>query len=270
MAINSLSDFSGCQVEELIFYITGTRTTVANNLFSMFGLASTAGTGTLAGTSTASGIVPTDLTTGCPIIQDFPTSGVGYITNIHASCSTNANYWISDLLFKAGAYSFNASQTLSGQPSFASRCPDYTGGSAYGKGNRIIYEQVTAATGNQSVAVTYTNQDGTTGRTTGTIGTGADYTVGRCLVLPLQGGDTGVQMIESVTGTVASAGTFNILVVRPLFMYKQDTISNNYMLFDAIKLGMPIIYQDSALAVYVYAPGTSSGTAFFTMEIRSK
>lgn len=63
--------------------------------------------------------------------------------------------------------------------------------------------------GSQSIAVTYTNQDGVTGRTTGTIAaTGVAPIVGRMLQLPLQAGDTGVQKIESVTSTVSTAGTF--------------------------------------------------------------
>lgn len=270
MAILSLQDYIKSQVDDISFGTSGSRTSVANTLFSMFGIAGSAGTGVLAGTSTAAGVVPTDGTTGCPVITNFASGGKGYLSKINLYSSSTANFQVYDMLFKAGAYAYNANQTLSGQPVISGRCPDYDGGAVWGVGNVIILEQVTVGTLVQNVAVTYTNQNGTAGRSTGTVACPAAMIVGRSMILPLQAGDTGVQKIESVVGSVASAGTFNILICRPLFYMKCEVMSNGQQDFDALKLGMIEIYQDSAIVIFCFPPSTSTGTITLIMEIRSK
>ena len=82
-------------------------------------------------------------------------------------------------------------------------------------GLELWVEAVTAFTRNLSIAVTYLDQDGNAG-TTGTVSTGIAPIVGRCIRLPLASGDTGLRTITGVTATVSTAGTFNILIVRPL------------------------------------------------------
>lgn len=230
---------------------SGARTTIANAWFSMFDLAGTPGAGTLAGSSTAAGVVPTDATAGCPLIN-FST-GTGYLSHMDYSNTVACRLRLCDMLFKAGAYAFNAATTLAAQPSYSSRivASDYTG-------TQIWIECVTAFTGNLSVAVTYTNQSGTTARTTGTFATGTALTVGRMMQLPLQAGDTGVQKIESVTGTVATVGTFNVLVLRPLWNGRVR-VANDQSTDGQDKLGLPIVFSDSALITMINADSTASG-----------
>ena len=50
------------------FAKTAARTSVATGWFSVFDLAGNPGAGVLAGTSTTTGVVPTDATAGCPTI----------------------------------------------------------------------------------------------------------------------------------------------------------------------------------------------------------
>jgi len=117
---------------------------------------------------------------------------------------------------------------------------------------------VTAATNNQAVNVTYTNQSGTGSRSTGAVGIGAAPTVGPMWQLPLQAGDTGVQGVTGVVGTVATAGTFNVLVIRPLWTGR--VIAANFGdLHDYMRVGLPRVFDTSALCVCVNADGTSSG-----------
>lgn len=239
---------------------TTTRTTIAAMWFSVFDIAGNPGAGTLAGSNTANGVVPTDATTGCPVLNAFSGSNKGYVTNIEFGNTVASRLRLFDMVFKAGAYSFNANTTLSAQPSYAGRMPngDY-------RGTEIWVEFVTASTGTQSVAVTYTNQDGTTARTTGTVVTVAG-TVGRLFQLPLQAGDTGVQKIESVVGSVASAGTFNILVLRPLWTgrVKAANDGDKHNLYDT---GCPEVFADSALFVAIAADSTSSGIPEMQIEV---
>jgi hypothetical protein len=67
-----------------------------------------------------------------------------------------------------------------------------------------------------------------------------------------------VQKIESVTGTVASAGTFNIVVARPLWRGRVHAINFGDS-HGPDRTLMPIVYGDSALCVMLNADSTSSG-----------
>lgn len=261
MAITSFNGIIAAGKQFVPYAKTATRTTVATAWFSLFDLAGDPGAGTLAGTSTTAGVVPTDATAGCFPINAFAGGATGYLNSVNFGSSVACRIRLFDLLFKAGAYAFNASQALTGQPSFASRVP----GGDY-KGLEIWVEQVTAATGNQAVNVTYTDQDNNAGATTGATGIGAAPTVGRCWQLPLAAGDSGVRLIENVVGTVATVGTFNVLVLRPLWAGRVKFAGDGDAHGPAIT-GLPEIFADSALFALVAADSTSSGLPNLDMTI---
>lgn len=251
--ILTLNDFIAAAKQKITLNKTATRTTVATGRFSLFDIAGNPGGGTLAGSSTANGSVPTDATAGYPVLNAFGGSATGRLARAEFGSSVACRLAIYDRLFLAGAYAFNASQALSSQPSYSGRLP----GADY-KDTELWVEQVTAATGNQAVNVTYTDQDGNAGATTGAVGIGAAPTVGRCWQLPLAAGDTGLQKIENVAGSVATAGTFNVMVLRPLWSGRVR-INNDGDVHDLLKTGLPQLYADSALYVMVAADSTSSG-----------
>jgi hypothetical protein len=259
VAIASLDNYIASAKQRIQFIKTASRTAVAAQPFSVIDLAGNPGAGTLAGSNTANGLVPTDATAGYPIITAFGGS-VGYLSKIEFGSTVAGWVDIYDRVFLAGAYAFNAATTLASIPSYSSRIPgsDYTG-------TQIWLEQVTASTGSQSVAVTYTNQAGTASRTTGTVVTAANI-VGRCWQLPLQAGDSGVQVVNSVTGTVATVGTFNIMVLRPLWSGRING-ANGGDVHDMLKTGMPQVYADSALFAIVTPDSTATGVPEFTVEI---
>ncbi len=245
---------AAANTQEVGWLKTAARTTIAASWFTLFDVAGTPGAGVLAGTSTTAGVVPTDATVGCPTIDAFTGANTGYINTVDFGCSVAARLRVYDLLFKAGAYAFNAAQALSSQPSYSSRIP---GGTDY-KGLQIWIECVTVFTGNLSIAVTYTNENGTTGRTTGTVATGVAPTLGRMIQLPLQAGDNGVQKIESVTATVATVGTFNVLVMRRLWSGR-CRIANDGDAHGPDKTGLTKVFTDSALYPIINTDSTSSG-----------
>lgn len=247
--------------QRLRIFKTATRTSVAVIPFSIFDLAGEPGAGTLGGTSTSAGVVPTDATAGCPVVNAFTGSNTGYVTRFEASSTVAGRVSLYDMVFKAGAYSFNANTTLSSQPSFSGRMP----GTNYA-GTELWLETVTAFTGNQSIAVTYTNESGTAARTTGTIATGVAPTVGRLLRLPLQAGDMGLQKVESVVSTVSSAGTFNVLVLRKL-AEARIRIANDAAFQGPDLTGLPILFADSALIAIVNADSTSTGLPELVVDI---
>lgn len=262
MAITTLDGYIAAPMQRVSMIKTASVTAVALMPTQVLQAAGNPGAGTLAGTSTAAGVVPTDATAGFPTINAFGGGATGYIGNMTFGSTVACRFDLFDCLFKAGAYAFNAATTLASQPSYSSRV---AGGTDY-TNTEIWIEAVTAFTGNQSIAVTYTNQDGTAARTTGTIATGVAPIVGRMLQLPLQAGDTGVQKIESVTSTVATVGTFNVLVLRRLWSGR--VIAANFGdVHDFMKTGMPLVFADSALMPIVRPDSTATGIFELVAEI---
>ncbi len=253
MTIATLDDLIAAPKQFIPFCRTASRTSVAFMPTSLIDLAGQPGAGTLAGTSTTTGTVPTDATAGFPTINAFGGGASGYIAALTPMSSAIARLRLYDCLWKAGAYAFNASTSGQTPTSYSSRVP---GGTDY-SGLEIWLEQVTAGTGVQNVNVTYTNEAGTTGHSTGTIATATNI-VGRMHRLPLQAGDSGVQGVTGVVGSTASAGTFNILVLRPLWTGRHGAAytGENQDLF---RMGMPEIFADSALFAVSQPDSTSTG-----------
>jgi hypothetical protein len=255
MAITSFDPgIIGAAKQFASFSKTATRTSVAAQWFSVFDLAGNPGAGTLAGTSTTTGVVPTDATAGCPKIDAFGGGATGYLAHVDFGSSVACRIKLFDLLWKGGAYAFNANTSGNTPASYASRIP----GGVYGD-EQIWVEQVTAGTLVQNVAVTYINQSGTAGRSTGTVAAPAAMIVGRMFQLPLQAGDTGVQGVTGVVGSVASAGTFNVLVMRPLWSGRVRT-ANDGDTHGPDKTLLPELFADSALVMTIAADSTSTGT----------
>ena len=262
MAITTLDGYIAAAKQKIVLTKTSGMTTVAANFGETLHLAGNPGAGTLAGSNTANGVVPTDATPGFPLINAFGASATGYLTGVDFSSTVACRMKLVDVLFKAGAYPYNTNTTLSSQPSYSSRVP---GGTNFG-GLELWVEAVTAFTGNLSIAVTYTNQDGTAARTTGTVTTNAAPIMGRMIQLPLQARDCGIQKIESVVATVSTVGTFNLLVVRPLWE-GNIRLANAGDIHDFMKTGMPQVFADSALGLFIAADSISTGIPSLLLEV---
>ena len=256
MAITTLDGLIAATKQRVPIKKTASRTAVANGWFSTIDLAGDPGAGVLAGASTTAGVVPTSTTAGMPLLNAFGGGANGHLINVEYSSVVASRIMLYDLLWKGGPYSFNATPGTNTPGSFSARVP---GGTDF-TNTEIWVEQVTAATGNQAVNVTYINQSGTAGRTTGATGISAAPTVGRMWQLPLQAGDTGVQGVTGVAGTVASAGTFNVLVIRPLWLGR--VLTANYSdLHDYLRVGMPRVFDTSALQICINPDSTATGAS---------
>lgn len=232
--------------------------------------------GTLALGNTSSGIVPTDATATFPAI-DFTASeaylvGVGFVPD-RGVC----RLLLYDMLFGVGEIAYTAATTtLTAQPSYASRVP-----SAAYNGLQLWLEVSTAfASGNNwTVAVSYTNQSGVSGRTA-TIGplAAASLVLGLCYQFPLPAGDTGVQQVNSITvtnGTTAmTAGGFNVIVARPLWHASCQgpdegtggIIGRPY--HHSIEMvGMPRVYPTSALCVMTNSDSAAAASVTADLEL---
>jgi hypothetical protein len=271
MAITTLDGYIAAAKQKIPFTKVAARTTVATQWFSLIDVAGQPGAGTLAVGNTANGLVPNDSTAGYPVINAFGGANLGYLSIVEFGNSVACRMSIIDRLFHAGAYAFNQASptTLASQPSYASRvpgAPDYSG-------LELWLEVVTAfVTGNNwSASISYTNQAGTAGRTaTIPANNAAALTLGRMIQFSLQAGDSGVQSIQSVSVsngvTAMTAGTFNILVARPLWSGR-IMVSNDADTHGLDKTGMPQVYTDSALQVLVAADSVSGGVPDLLFEI---
>lgn len=259
MAITTVDGWIAAARQRLSMCKTATATTVAAQWFTLLDVAGQPGAGSLTIGNTANGLVPTDATAGFPTIDAFGGGNTGYLGAVTFSNSVACRFELKDRLFHVGSISMTAlaTTTLASQPSFLGRCPD-----GAGVGNEIWLEfnQVVSATAT-TITVTYTNEAGTTGRSTGATATLSGFTTRRLLQLPLQAGDKGVSKIESVIvgGIVATTGTVNVIVARPLWSGGRVKVANDGGAHGMDTTQLPQVYADSALWPIVAADSTSSG-----------
>jgi hypothetical protein len=261
MAIASLNDYIAALKQRLTWMKNASRTTVAGIPFTIFDLAGNPGAGALAIGNTANGVVPTDAVAGYPVIGTFG-GAIGYLSKVEFGCSVACRLTIFDRVFAAGAYAYNADVTLASQPSYLGRLPssDY-------KNLELWVEAVTAFTGTPSVEINYLDQDGGAGDT-GVFSCGAALTLGRCCQIPLASGDAGIQRVDRVRGTVATVGTFNVMALRRLWSGRVPSVAAGDV-HDLLRTGLPRVYEDSALYIFITADSTSSGIPEITIEVAS-
>lgn len=259
MAITTLDGYIASAKQRVTFMKNTSRTGVAGRWTSVFDIAGNPGAGTLNVGNTANGLVPTDATAGFPVLNAFGGSA-GYLSKVDFGSTVASRLMLYDRLFHAGAYAYNANTTLASVPSFASRVPN----TIYA-GLQIWVEAVTAMTGVLNVNVGYKNEAGVS-HTTGVKAVDVALILGRMYQLSLAAGDSGVSQIESVVATVASGGTFNIVVVRPLWIGCVPTVGGGDI-HGLDKTGMPVVYTDSAMQVAVAAYSTATGVPSVEFEV---
>lgn len=271
MSIVTWDGYVAAPKQALLYNKTGTVTTVANNWFSNHTLAGSPGAGVLAASATvttaaaSAGVVPTDTLAGCPFI-DVKT-GSYYLSRIKYLNSVASQVLVYDRLWHVNmATATLGTGTITAPASYAGRLP------AGSFNNLLIVLEITTAIAASAVtvSVTYTNQSGTAGRTTGASASLSGFTVNRWVFMPLQSGDSGVQLIQNIVvgGVAAATGAFNIAVIRPLWFGNVGTANTGGTEgFD--QTGAPEIYVDSCLQVATLPLSTSSGAPTMILEVAS-
>jgi hypothetical protein len=260
MAITTLDGYIGAAKQTILHAKTATITAVAQQITSVGHLAGSAGSTTLAGTNATVGVIQTDALTGYPVINAFTGGAKGYISRIGGYYSVSGRLILVDFLLKLGTFAFNAAVSGLTTLDISGRVP---GGTDF-TGCEIWLEAVTAFTGNQTIAVTYIDGNNAA-QTTGTIATGVAPIIGRCLRLPRANG-RGVKSITGVTSTVSTVGTFNVLIVRPLH-YMRIPFAGYSEQRDLYGTGMPEVFADSALGLFVQPDSTASALPAWEIEI---
>ncbi|MBX9580466.1 MAG: hypothetical protein K2X87_09175 [Gemmataceae bacterium] len=142
-----------------------------------------------------------------------------------------------------------------------------------GAGNQIWLE-INAFLGTTGTTVTasYTNQSGTSGRTTkaAVIGGTGWRESERMFPLALQDGDTGVQAVASVTlaATTAATGNFGVVVVRPLLLVNiSGTASGGQRDCVAGLPQIPRVDTDACLSLAWYAQSTTPPALYGSLSM---
>ena len=147
--------------------------------------------------------------------------------------------------------------------------PRYTDG----EGVQMMAVTISSRTGGQSFTASYTNSDGTAGRTTpavvqnavgapGTITTSATATANASggPFIPLQSGDSGVRSVESVTMAGADTGFFALVLVKPIAQSVIRGIDAPYEK-DMLLMGSELerVQDDAYLTLLAMPNGSLSG-----------
>lgn len=244
-------------------FVKGSVTKLSNVLHSVWNTGTgdwPAGSLTVGNTTT--GVVPTGATTGAlPLGNNPGGSLLRWLTCFDLlGVAGQVQQILYDRLFHVGSVALTslATTTLSSQPSYSARVP-----SDYSETEIMLELNAASSATATTVEVTYVNEAGTTGRTTGPQSVN-NMLSGQMVMMPLQAGDRGVSKISSIIvgGTVATLGSVNVLVVRRLISRPAVFGSEGGSIFEtkAIAAGMRRIYDDSCLALICGSPSTFTGT----------
>lgn len=145
---------------------------------------------------------------------------------------------------------------------------------ATGEGVKAMIVCTTPMTSNGNVVVSYTNSDGTAGRTStsailnttvvGGIVSSADTSLSAnsyTPFIPLAGGDKGIRSIEAITNQTAVGGFYAVVLVRPIasIQLRELNTATEIELFRQRGGTLPQIF-DGAYLNWIYTPG-QNGTA---------
>ena len=221
-----------------------------------------------------SGALPTTATTPARNVagafgQNDPTGGRQlWLLGIEGYSSIAANYLIYDRLAQVGGLS---GAVITAQTCNISSTRYNTAQTAVGVQIAI---EIGAAVGTTAttISASYTNQDGTAGRTTKLIafgGTG-NRELQRVLFLPLADGDTGVLSVQSVTvaANTGTVGNFAVLLIKPLIQVG-TSYAGGCFIRDAVTNApaLPEVLPGACLSAMFIGPGIVSPQIMMTLHM---
>ena len=267
MAITTADGWFAAAKQRLALVKTSTITATGGPLpYSLWSASGSPGAGTLSAGNTTNGVLYTSSTTGAPAINAFGSGATGYLAAGRYRNTVVGVLTLYDKLYGLGAITTAlATTTPTSQPSISGRVP---GGTDYSGCELLLEFTASMAATATTVTITYTNQSGTTARTTGAVSiNGTNFSASRVVSMPLQAGDTGVQKIETVVvGGVAGAGSFNAVIARRLADFDARVINSlDAQAWDMI--GGPVVFATSCLWMVGNADSTSTGTPTLALDI---
>ena len=212
---------------------------------------------------TGNGQVPTRLTAGAITLVNPAGANKLYLARFSVAGATAGTVILYDRLWHNSGFNGNiiTAQTVATPPTLTR--PDANGADV-----EIWGEVYTAMGATASVfTVTYTNQDGTTGRSASYSMPANALSVGQLFPFTLQAGDTGVRTVTQVQLSIATGtvGDFGLVLLRRVAEIPM-TIVNVLGDRDAFALGMPELYTDAGLALQVLCTTTNTGNVLGAVE----
>jgi hypothetical protein len=253
---------------------TGAKTSVASGWFSIIDMPGQPGAGNLVLANTPNGALSVAGANSGPSLNAFTGGATGYLGTVEYGSNIACRLALVDRIYNLGSIGFAAgTNTVTAFPSISGRVPTVNAAADY-RGLEIWIEVAVAfATGTAwQVQVNYTNESGTAGRSTIILPAtaAAGLTQGRMYQLALQAGDSGVQSIQSVVvtngGTLMTAGSFNVLILRPLWSGRVQVL-NGGDTHGPDRTGMPIVFATSYLELMVCTDSTTTGTPDVLIDI---
>lgn len=185
-----------------------------------------------------------------------PVSGNAYLARMQMSGTGSGLVMLVDKLWRNTGYT--ATQTTAHSITSPAWPARDVNGSTNGDGVLLAVECLgTMGAASPVITVEYTNQAGTTGRVGTTVfPVTSSSTIGSVYPIVLQGDDTGVRSVQSLTlSTSWISGTFSLFAYRPIAAVPLDICVPNAG--DAISLAMPRIFNDSVLQM-LFLPTTTT------------
>lgn len=250
MAITTLDGVVGGLPGQIIPYqkaaLAGTLKAGAN--FSLW----TATGNPSSGSAPTTAAAPTSATAGALPFTN-PTGGaLSYLGRAFASASAAGYLVFFDRLVHSGGLSGTVATAQTTNLPTTNIIPR---GDTTGAGVELYLEWYTA-TGSTAATVTtsYTNQAGTSGRTSIATTVTASTIAASIILLPLQAGDTGVQSVQSVTLSISTgtAGNFGVTLARRLCEIPLNSAGWAQPM-DVLALGMPQL-NDNACVFGMFNP----------------
>jgi hypothetical protein len=279
MAITTFDQYIGSFKQILQIAKTATQTTTAGNPFTVWDRAGFPAAGTLnfGLQSITNGTVPTDATTGAPLIAAPSGSNKQYLSRVEAKGTVLGSLSLYDVLFYSGQVTIpttgTTTTTLTSQPSFAGRVPFKSDGLTRDyESHTELWAMAHTAWGNQAhtMSINYDGPGGN-GLSTSNVST-QNQPIGRLLRLPWSTSGTapGVSRINSfaLNGIASATGAVVVMVMRHLWTGRIPIAAASYV--DVVgpdRTGMPEIFGDSCLMAVVSADSTSSGLPDIRIEI---
>jgi hypothetical protein len=266
------NEYCGAYKQYIQISKTGAVTTVAGAPATTVVATGFPGAATTPG-NTTTGVVPTDLTTGFPLIQAPQGSDKLRLSRVEAQSPVDQVLTLYDVLFWAGPTTIPTTGTttvaLSGQPSYTGRLPLQSDGVTPNYAETELWAWLSTAGSNHahSVSGDYTDQSGNLANNTGNVAT-QNVAVNRILRLPWAAGDNGARKLEGykVNGATSSTGAVVVMVMRRLWQGRVFA-NNQQQTWGPDLTGLPHVPADAALMLVCTPVSTSTSTPFVLIEL---
>lgn len=236
-----------------------TPTMVAGRPQSLWGLSGAPGAGSFDTTLAGVALSSTSAQVAGQIPHTDPVTGNSYLGRFTGQASQPGVLLLCDRLWHNGGFTITTTtaQTVNSAAFPARDAAGTTNGDGV-----LVGLEVSAAAGAAAPAptISYTNQDGTSGRSAGlAFPTANSPTAGAFFPFGLQAGDKGIRSVQSLTlGTSWASGTINLVAYRVLaaLPLTQANVANE---LDALTSGMPRLFN-GAVPFLIFVPNTTTAS----------